>query len=241
MDSSLLSSVLGSLFLLCAIAIMGVIALLLAKVRADGRSATNGTSEERVSAVPPSQGFGHVWPLVLGVVVAALAVAGVLTAIHHLTPPGKPIVVKVSAYQFGWRFDYYEAVDSADSRLETVRDPRRDPSKTLHIRSLDVSSNDRLTLPSDADVLFLVTSIDVIHRFWVPEFQVRRDVIPGAVTDVWVHPQRAGRFIVRSDDVCGAGDSLMVAALDIVGGGDFHAWLAQKEPPKALAGGAGRP
>ncbi len=72
----------------------------------------------------------------------------------------------------------------------------------------------------------------MIHRFWVPEFDVRRDVIPGAVTDVWARPTRLGQFIVRSDDVCGAGDRLMVAALDILDGSSFRAWLSQKAAPK---------
>ncbi len=229
MESSVLSPVLGVLFLICAIAIAAVFALFLYRLRAENQPAVEGTSQESDGVVPKGKGLRRAWPMVLGVIAVALVVGGVLAVVDQLTPPGPPVIVKVTAHQFGWRFDYYEAVDPANPGFETVSDPRKGVVKTLKIRSLGVSSEDRLTLPKDADVLFLVTSVDVIHRFWVPEFGIRHDVLPHAVAEVWVHPKRAGQFIVRSDYVCGADDRLMVAALDIVDGDGFHAWLTQNE------------
>jgi cytochrome c oxidase subunit 2 len=220
-----LPSLLGGLFLLAAAGIAGVFALFFRRLRAENRSPDEAPVPRSAA---PRRAPGRYWWVAAAVVAIAVAVCCALLAVDRLFPSAKPLVVKVTAHQFGWRFDYFTAVDPGTPGLETVPDPRGN-GRTLALRSLGVSTTDRLTLPSDADVLFLVTSVDVIHRFWVPEFLVRRDIVPGTVAPVWAHPTRTGRFVVRSDDVCGAGDRLMVAALSLVDGRDFRDWLASRD------------
>src|ERR687892_2623403 len=83
--------------------------------------------------------------------------------------------VNVTAQQFAWRFEYPE---------EGVT------STELHV-------------PVDRQVEFSMTAIDVIHSFWVPEWRVKKDAVPGITTSVVATPDREGRFQVICTELCG--------------------------------------
>jgi cytochrome c oxidase subunit 2 len=110
-------------------------------------------------------------------------------------------VVEVTGFQFGWRFDY---------------------------PAYGVSSND-LYLPRGRQVLFKITSTDVIHSFWVPEFRIKQDAVPGRWTTLRVTPTEAGDFRIRCAEMCGYAHSAMFAPVVVVEPDQFEAWLAGQE------------
>lgn len=112
------------------------------------------------------------------------------------------MVVNVTASQWAWKFEYPE---------------------------LGVTSN-TLNLPVGRQVLLKMTSVDVIHSFWVPEFRVKQDVLPGAdmVKELRITPTLAGEYKVRCAELCGTAHAQMentVAVLDQAG---FDAWVAEQ-------------
>lgn len=221
--NGLLPYLLGGGFFVVAVSLLGALMVGLARLKAEDRPRVvvpeTPPEPTRVRSGPWSWGATALL-VVLGAVL-------VLLGVHQLSVPPDPLVVKVTAYQFGWKFDYYQTVEAGTPQAETVRDTRRLQAPDLVIQALGVTTNDQLTLPKDVPVLFLVTSLDVIHRFSAPEFLVRRDVVPGQVTAIWVEPRSLGRFKVESDYLCGAGDGVMLAAVDVVQAPDFLGWLAQ--------------
>ncbi len=132
----------------------------------------------------------------------------------HLTEitAGDPdeLVVEVTGFQFGWRFDYPD---------------------------YGVSSYE-LYLPLDRQTLFRITSTDVIHSFWVPEFRIKQDAVPGRWTELRVTPTEAGDFRIRCAELCGYDHTGMYAPVIVVEPDEFEAWLAGQEievkPPEEM-------
>jgi cytochrome c oxidase subunit II len=99
-----------------------------------------------------------------------------------------------------------------------------------------------LYLPKGRPVVFRITSLDVIHSFFVPEFSEKLDAVPGITTTLRVTPTRTGSYPAECTELCGAGHSLMRAAVNVVTPAQFSAWLAkQKSGAPPPVGSAGTP
>jgi cytochrome c oxidase subunit 2 len=111
------------------------------------------------------------------------------------------MVVKVTARQWSWTFEY--------------------PEYNITTTSLN--------LPADKQVLLQVTSMDVIHGFWVPEFRVKQDVLPGTVKELRVTPNRIGEYKVRCSVICGTSHAKMEQPVVVQSASDFQKWVAEQQ------------
>lgn len=145
------------------------------------------------------------WTLLPAAIVVVIGVYSfqVLTAVE--APGNRPLVVEVVARQFSWGFRYPE------QDLETTE---------LH-------------LPLGRPVLFQITSDDVIHSFWVPDFRAKRDATPGQIAELAMTPTKIGRFPIRCAELCGAGHAIMTSEVVVETPEDFDAWI---EAQLAMAG-----
>jgi cytochrome c oxidase subunit 2 len=115
--------------------------------------------------------------------------------------------VEVTAQQFAWDFDYPEAgVTSREFHVPVGR------QLELHLRALDV-----------------------LHSFWVPEWRIKRDLVPGApccsIDDtVVVTPDKEGTYSVICTELCGVGHSTMRVRVVVESEAEFEAWLAEQAP-----------
>ena len=150
------------------------------------------------------------WVTVPFIMVTALAVYGwvVLDDIEAKQP--NTLIVDVRAQQFAWRFTYPDEGD-----LKT----------------------NQLVLPKDRPVEFRVTTNDVLHSFWVPQFRLKTDTVPGLTTKIRVTPNREGRYDVVCAELCGIGHSTMRQAVRVVAPGEFSAWRAQAKKQQKTVGG----
>jgi cytochrome c oxidase subunit 2 len=123
-------------------------------------------------------------------------------------PDPEEMVVEVTAQQFAWRFDYPE---------HEITSPE-------------------LNLPRGRQVLLKLTSTDVIHSFWVPEFRVKQDAVPGMITELRITPTQVGRYQIRCAELCGTGHYSMLAPVNVMEPDDFEAWLTEQRAPSELAG-----
>ena len=98
-----------------------------------------------------------------------------------------------------------------------------------------------LYLPKGEPVVFKLRSLDVIHSFFVPEFSEKIDAVPGITTTLRVTPTRLGTYPAECTELCGAGHSLMRAAVHVVTPAAFQTWLEQPEAERPAAGRRRRP
>jgi cytochrome c oxidase subunit 2 len=137
------------------------------------------------------------------IILIALLIASILTtrAVDSLQA-SSAITIALTGHQWWWEIQYEDAV--ASRRVITANE--------LHI-------------PVNRPVVFKVTSRDVIHSFWVPNLQGKRDLIPGYTTAIWLQADRRGVFRGQCAEFCGMQHAHM--ALDIVAESDedFQSWL----------------
>jgi cytochrome c oxidase subunit II len=171
-----------------------------------------------------------IWTLIPTVIVLFGAVYStiVLNDIEAEAANGETMRVNVTAQQFAWRFDY---VDEGKTSTE------------LHV-------------PSGTQLVMHLEALDVVHSFWVPEWRIKRDLVPGASLDdpdsdggidnvVRVTPTVEGTYSVVCTELCGIGHSTMRAVAKTESQAEFDAWIAeQKDIPEdnvgtGAAGGAG--
>lgn len=85
-----------------------------------------------------------------------------------------------------------------------------------------------LYLPVDRPVIIQYRSKDVLHAFWIPEFRLMIDTVPGMVTEQWFIPTRTGHFQAACAEYCGVGHYLMYGDVYVVEQDEFEQWLAER-------------
>ncbi len=96
-------------------------------------------------------------------------------------------------------------------------------------------ATDELVLPVDQRVRFDLTTIDVIHSFWVPAFRMKLSNVPGRTTQLYITPTRIGdgnddvTLRVQCNELCGAGHAAMAVPVRVVTEAEFEAWLAEHQ------------
>lgn len=145
------------------------------------------------------------WTVIPLITVLALAVLGArgLTAATAAKPD--EMTVDVTAFSWGFTYGYPE---------------------------LGIEASPTLYLPVDQHVLLKLNSVDtdVIHDFWVPEFRVKQDLVPGVPTELRITPNKIGKYTVLCDELCGTGHTNMQSPVEVVSAGDFDAWAAAQQP-----------
>jgi cytochrome c oxidase subunit 2 len=84
---------------------------------------------------------------------------------------------------------------------------------------------------------FKLRAKDVIHSFWVPQFRLKKDAVPGMTTDIRVTPTRFGKYTLVCTELCGLGHSTMRAPIVVEDQAAFDKWAAQAKKSQNLVGG----
>jgi cytochrome c oxidase subunit 2 len=149
------------------------------------------------------------------------------------------MVLKVTGMQWKWQYEYPEAGVKFISTLSTPRDQISNAEIKGENYLLEVDNP--LVLPVGKKVRVLLTSTDVIHTWWVPQFGVKRDAVPGFLRETWVQIEKPGIYRGQCAELCGKDHGFMPVVVHAVPEPEYLAWLeAKKAEAKAAAGGAER-
>jgi cytochrome c oxidase subunit II len=135
-------------------------------------------------------------------------------------PANPQVVVNVTGFQWSWEFNYPKLGVTTDGYMWG-----EGPLPVLEI-------------PVGETVEFNLTSTDVIHSFWVPEFLFKRDVIPGHPNHFAITATQTGTFTGHCSELCGLYHSRMLFTLKIVTPAQFNAWIAQQKAIQTTASGS---
>jgi cytochrome c oxidase subunit 2 len=155
-----------------------------------------------------------VWTAVPAILILGLCVYSyiVLDDIEKAPAATKELKVDVKGQQFAWTFTY--------------------PKEATGGQPLNTTE---LVLPKDESVEFSITSNDVIHDFWVPNFSMKVDAVPGITTRYRVTPDRLGTYPVVCAELCGLGHSVMRSTVRVVEPAEFQDWLKKAQQPTTPA------
>ncbi|NLT05665.1 MAG: cytochrome c oxidase subunit II [Solirubrobacterales bacterium] len=150
-----------------------------------------------------------IWVTIPFIIVAVLAGYGWIVLDDIEAKKADELVVEVTGQQFAWSFAYPDLEE-----LET----------------------NQLVLPVDRPVHFKVNTKDVLHDFWVPDFRLKTDAVPGLTTTIRVTPNRVGSYPVVCAELCGIGHSTMRQTVRVVPAEEFDAWVERQRASKVDGG-----
>ena len=184
-----------------------------------------------------------VWTVIPVVILVVMAIPAAKVILMMEDTRNSELSIRVTAYQWKWQYQYMDAAEGVNffstlardsnfaRQLHSGIDPNTVPNYLLEV--------DRpLVIPSGTKVRLLLTSQDVIHAWWVPDFGAKRAAIPGFVNELWfkVDPGKEGIYRGQCAALCGRDHGFMPIVVDVRTPDDFKKWIdAQKAAVKQAA------
>jgi len=169
-----------------------------------------------------------VWTVIPAVILVALAVPAAETLIRMEDTRNADLTIKVTGFQWRWQYDYidegvkfYSVLDRASNAARQL-DSGVDPS-TVENYLLEVDNP--VVVPVDAKVRLLVTGADVIHAWWMPDFGVKKDAVPGYINEAWFKADTEGTYRGQCAELCGMDHGFMPIVVRVVPRTEYETWL----------------
>lgn len=181
-----------------------------------------------------------VWTTIPVLIFLALAIYGneMWGRMRMQKPPADALQVAVVGEQFGWNVRY-PGPDGKLGRMDASKIGKENP---FGIDPQDPDGKDDFTtyndlvFPVNHPVQLHLGSKDVIHAFYVPEFRLYQDMVPGRVYDfVWLKADATGSFQLACNQLCGQGHYKMFGKLAVVPEAEYAAWAKSKAPAPTAA------
>lgn len=155
------------------------------------------------------------------------------------TKTAADMVLKVTGSQWKWQYEYpAEGIKFVSTTTTPDKQIYNQEAKSEHYL-LEVDNH--VVLPVNKKIRILLTSTDVIHTWWVPQFGAKRDAIPGFMRETWARIEKPGIYRGQCAELCGKGHAFMPIVVEAVSEPDYRLWVAQQQAKQsAAAAGAER-
>lgn len=174
------------------------------------------------------------WTAIPFVILIAMAIPStkVLTEIYDSSESDLDIMI--TGYQWRWQYTYMDDDGEEVSFFSSLTTPD-DQIYGLEEKGENylLEVDEPMVIPIGKKVRFLMTSADVIHSWWVPEFSVKKDAIPGFINESWVRVEELGTYRGQCTELCGKDHGFMPVVVDVVSEADFDIWYKEKQESAA--------
>lgn len=142
-----------------------------------------------------------IWTVIPLIIVVALGIWGAIVLREITTAADNALEVDATGRQWSWSFEYPSEGDFQAAEM---------------------------VVPVNQPIQLNLRSEDVLHNFWVPEFRVKQDLVPGRTTYLNITPTEEGEFKVRCAEICGTDHAKMLADVRVVSQAEYEAWIEEK-------------
>jgi cytochrome c oxidase subunit 2 len=177
-----------------------------------------------------------IWTIVPVVILVVMAIPAAEVILKMEDSRHSELSIRVTGYQWKWEYNYMDAAEGIDFYSTLARssnfarelgsgiDPATIPNYLLEV-------DKPLVVPSGVKVRLLLTSQDVIHAWWVPDFGAKRAAIPGYVNELWfkVDPGKEGTYRGQCAALCGRDHGFMPVVVEVKTPEDFTKWVAEQK------------
>ncbi len=174
------------------------------------------------------------WTVIPFLILVGMAIPSTATLIEMEDTTKSDMTIKITGYQWKWKYDYPEQDVGFFSNLTTTRDQIGDKADKGKDYLLEVDNP--MVVPVGKKIRFLVTANDVLHAWWVPALGVKKDAIPGFINEIWAKVDEPGIYRGQCAELCGKDHGYMPVVVNAVSQEDFDKWVvAQKQKSAADA------
>ncbi|MGH8179325.1 MAG: cytochrome c oxidase subunit II [Steroidobacter sp.] len=186
-----------------------------------------------------------IWTIVPIAILVGMAVPAAETLIKIEDTRDADLTVKVTGYQWKWRYDYLDQGVAFFSTIARGSDAARQLDSGVDPYSVEnylLEVDNPLVVPVGAKVRVLLTASDVIHAWWVPAFGMKKDAIPGFVNELWFRADTPGVYRGQCAELCGRDHAFMPVVVEVRSQADYESWLqSQQENAQPAAQPAAAP
>lgn len=177
------------------------------------------------------------WTIVPVFILIGMAVPATDVLVKMYDTGGEDMVIEVRGYQWKWQYKYLDEdlneQVSFFSNLSTPRTQIQNVQDKPDTYLLEVDNP--LIIPVGRKVRFLLTSNDVIHSWWVPDFAVKKDAIPGFINESWTIVEQPGIYRGQCTELCGKDHGFMPVVVQAIPADEYDAWYAEQLGVAAVA------
>ena len=170
------------------------------------------------------------WTIVPTLILIVMAIPATQVLIAMYDTGGEDMSIEVRGYQWKWQYKYldddYNNTLSFFSVMSTPREEIYNQSTKADNYLLEV--DEYLRIPTNRKVRFLIAAEDVIHAWWVPDFGIKRDAVPGMLNELWTVVEEPGIYRGQCTELCGKDHGFMPIVVEVMPEAEFDAWYASK-------------
>ncbi|KII76161.1 cytochrome B559 subunit alpha [Vibrio renipiscarius] len=168
-----------------------------------------------------------IWTVIPIIILIAMAIPATKTLVAMEDTSQSDLTVKITGSQWKWHYSYFgEEVEFFSLLATSQKQIDGLEAKGAHYL-LEVDNP--LVLPINRKIRFLMTSDDVIHSWWVPDFAVKKDTIPGFINEAWTRIDKPGVYRGQCAELCGRAHGFMPIVVHAMEEDDYDNWLAEQK------------
>ena len=167
------------------------------------------------------------WTVVPALILIVIAIPATSALINLYDTSEAELDIKVTGYQWKWQYEYLGEDVAFMSELTTPDSEVYNQEDKGEFYLAEV--NNPLVIPVDTKVRFLITAKDVIHSWWMTDFGVKKDAIPGFINETWARVEEPGVYRGYCAELCGQGHAFMPVVVHVVEKDEYQQWLGEKK------------
>lgn len=174
------------------------------------------------------------WTIIPFVILIVMAIPATKVFMKMDDTAESDVTIKITGYQWKWQYQYLDEGINFFSNMSTPwsqiknNEEKKNPWYLLEV-------DNPVVVPVGKKIRFLVTSNDVIHSWWVPEFGIKRDAIPGFVYEAWAKIKKPGTYRGQCTELCGVHHAYMPIVVEAVSEEAYAEWVAKKKQAQQAA------
>jgi len=214
------------IFKICVVICVGVFAVLIYSIFKHRKS-----KGAKPASFHESTTVEIIWTTIPFLILVGMAVPATKTLLALEDTRDADMSIKITGYQWKWKYDYLDEDISFFSILKTPQDEIKNEAAKGENYLAEVDNP--IVVPINKKIRFLITSNDVIHSWWVPVLGWKQDAVPGFINDAWAEINEPGTYRGKCAELCGKDHGFMPIVLVAKTEEDYKAWVAEQKVAKA--------
>ena len=170
-----------------------------------------------------------IWTVVPFAILVTMAIPAAKTLIIMEDTSDADVTVKITGHQWKWEYEYLDSGVKfisnlhADSRDASALNSGIDPAS---VDNYLLEVDNPVVLPVGKKIRFVLTASDVIHAWWIPDFAIKKDAVPGFINEMWTNIEKEGIYRGQCAELCGRNHGFMPIVVHAKSETEYNAWVS---------------